>query len=223
MRPFVRDFVAEVAAAMTLEEPIVEIGSRPAEGQEEIADLRRLFPGRPYFGCDIQDGVGVDQVEDIHALSFGAGTVGTVLCLDTLEHVADPLTAMREVHRVLKPGGTAVISSHMFMPIHAHPWDYWRFTPEGFGLVLAPFESRLVLAHGWALMPDTVLGIGVKGPGRLEATMFPRTTGRIESWGQDGSVDLGPIRFGTRQAWKFALAATQSSVRARIGRRRRHA
>lgn len=218
MRPFVRDFVVEVAAASTLPDPIVEIGSRPAEGQEEIADLRRLFPGRDYIGCDIQPGPGVDRVEDIHALTFGPESVGTVLCLDTLEHVGDPLSALREVHRVLRPGGMVVISSHMFMPIHAHPWDYWRFTPEGFGLLLEPFETRLVLAHGWSLMPDTVLGVGIKGPGRLDAAMFPRTAERIATWGTDDAVDLGPIRFGTRQAWAFALAATRRSAAVRLAR-----
>ena len=65
-----------------------------------------------------------------------------MICLETLEHVADPIRAVEEMHRVLRPGGVLAISSLMFFPIHAHPWDYWRFTPEGFERLLEPFESR---------------------------------------------------------------------------------
>ena len=71
------------------------------------------------------------------------------------------------VHRVtgvLEPGGVLAISSLMFFPIHAHPWDYWRFTPEAFELLLAPFESRLVIAQGASILPEGIFGVGVKGP-----------------------------------------------------------
>lgn len=217
MRQFVRDFVVEAIDRLPMQEPVVEIGSRPAAGQEEMADLRPLLDGRSFIGCDIQEGTGVDRIEDIHALTFEDDSVGTVFALDTVEHVANPLLALQEVHRVLKPGGVAVISSHMFMPIHAHPWDYWRFTPEGFGLLLAPFETRLVMANGWELMPDTVLGVGVKGPSPdLTPECFPLTAERIRTWGEHLPVDLGPFRLGTRQTWGLALKATAEAARRRM-------
>jgi hypothetical protein len=107
----------------------------------------------------------------------------------------------------------------MFMPIHAHPWDYWRFTPEGFGLLLAPFQTQLVLANGWELMPDTVFGIGVKGPFEgLRQELFPRTDEQIRCWGQELPVDLGPIRLGTRQLWRMTLDASLDAARRRLHR-----
>lgn len=217
MRPFVKDFVVEAIERLPLADPIVEIGSRPASGQEEIADLRPLLAGHDFLGTDIQEGPGVDQVEDIHGLTFKDDSIGSIFALDTLEHVADPIRGMQEVYRVLKPGGVTVITSHMFMPIHAHPWDYWRFTPEAFSLLLEPFESRLVLANGWELMPDTVIGIGVKGPmPELTEELFPQLMARINSWGAGLPIDLGPIRMNTRQAWRMALGATGGSVRRRL-------
>jgi len=214
MRPFIRDFVVEAIDRLPIAEPIVELGSRPAPGQEELADLRPLFPGREYIGCDIQPGVGVDRIEDIHAMTFADDSVGTVLALDTIEHVADPLKALREIHRVLKPSGVVIVTSHMFMPIHAHPWDYWRFTPEAFALLLEPFETTLVMANGWSLMPDTVMGVGVKGPfPDLSPETFPATTERIRRWGEHLPIDLGPIRLSTRQAWGFAFQATGTAAK----------
>jgi len=220
MRNVVRAFMTDVAEQLPLLEPIVEIGARPAEGQEAITDLRSLFPGREYVGCDIQDGPGVDRIEDVHQLSFADGSVGTVLAADTLEHVADPIRALQEIHRVLKPGGTVAITSVMFFVIHAHPWDFWRFTPEGFDRLLAPFETRLVAAHGWDLMPETVLGVGVKGPADAPLTLdrLPRTAAAVRSWGQAKPVDLGPMRLSLRELWGLTGRETLGALRRRASR-----
>src|SRR5690606_11290226 len=187
-------------------EPLVEIGARAAEGQEGIADLRSIFGAGDHIGCDIQEGPGVDRIEDVHALSFEDASVGTIICLETLEHVADPLRAVAEMHRALRPGGVLAISSLMFFPIHAHPWDYWRFTPEGFDLLLQPFESRLVVAQGWDLMPEGVFGIGVKGPDPdLGPHRLPRTQRIADHWGRGKRVDFGPMRLSVRELWGHTL------------------
>jgi SAM-dependent methyltransferase len=216
MRPAVLEFARDVAASFPIAEPLVEIGARAAEGQEDIADLRSVFGAAEHIGCDIQEGTGVDRIEDVHALSFADDSVGTVICLETLEHVADPLRAVAEMHRVLRPGGVLAISSLMFFPIHAHPWDYWRFTPEGFELLLQPFESRLVVAQGWDLMPEGVFGIGVKGPADLRPEHLPRTTEIARTWGEGKRVDLGPMRMSVRELWGFTLDQTRAALRTRL-------
>ena len=214
-----RNFARDVAENFELEQPIVEMGARAAEGQEDIADVRSLYAAGEYIGCDIQPGPGVDRIEDIHALSFTNDSVGTVLAFETLEHVADPIRAMEEVHRVLKPGGIAVVSSVMFFPIHAHPWDYWRFTPEGFDLVLRPFETRLVVPVGYELLPEAVFGLGVKGPfDHLVPERLPRTWQAHREWGSELPVDFGPIRLTTRQLWKYTLHYTRLAAMRRAQR-----
>jgi SAM-dependent methyltransferase len=219
MRPLIRDFVQDVVERLPIADPVVEIGSRPAEGQEEIANIRAMFNGHEFIGCDIQEGTNVDRVEDIHQLTFADDSIGTVITVDTLEHVADPLRALKEIHRVLKPGGVVAISSVMFFPIHAHPWDYWRFTPEGFALLLEPFESSLVMAFGHELLPEGVMGVGVKGPmPDLNQQRFPRTDRWCREWGKGLPIDFGPFRMTYRDLWVRTLRETAKAVRNRARR-----
>lgn len=200
-------------------EPLVEVGARAAAGQEDIADVRPLFGAAEHIGCDIQPGPGVDRIEDIHHLTFADESVGTVLSFETLEHVADPIRAVEEMYRVLRPGGVLAMSSLMFFPIHEHPWDYWRFTPEAFGLLLEPFESRLVIAQGCPSLPEGIFGIGVKGPfPTLSPALLPRTQRTATTWADGLPVDFGPLRMTTRQLWGYTLHYTGKALRRRLAR-----
>ena len=81
MRPHLREFLELCAETLECAEPIVEIGSFQVAGQEKIANLRPLFVGKQYIGCDMQPGPGVDRLEDIHQLSFRRGEVGLATVL----------------------------------------------------------------------------------------------------------------------------------------------
>ena len=162
MRSIVREFVEIVASTLPIAEPVYEFGALQVRGQEGFADLRPFFPGAKYVGTDVRAGPGVDVVLDIHETNIRTGCVGTALVMDTLEHVAFPHRALEEMHRVLRPGGLVVISSHMNWPIHSFPNDYWRFTPQGFAILLRSFSQILVESAGDELSPNTVVGLGVK-------------------------------------------------------------
>jgi SAM-dependent methyltransferase len=220
MRYAAFEFARDVAEQFPIAEPVVELGARAAEGQEGYADLRSVFNAKEHIGCDIQAGPGVDRIEDIHALTFADESVGTVLCFETLEHVADPIRAVGELHRILRPGGVLAISSVMFFPIHAHPWDFWRFTPEGFAKLLAPFPRSFVMAHGYDDLPEGVYGIGVKGDDPdLGRHRLPRLAHIADHWADGLPVDFGPIRLRTRDLWRHTLRESAGAVRRRLSRR----
>jgi len=163
VRDTIRHFVRLVAEFLPIHEPIVEFGALQVAGQQGFADLRPLFAGKQYLGTDVRAGPGVDRILDLHNIDLDAESVGTALALETLEHVEFPHRALQEIHRVLRPGGIAVITSHMNCPIHLHPSDYWRFTPFGFVSLLQPFSESYVDSAGEQSFPHTVVGIGFKG------------------------------------------------------------
>ncbi len=167
MRGNIRACVQAVAETLTIPQPLIEIGSFQVEGQSYVANLRPLFADSDYTGCDMRPGPGVDRIEDVHQLSFATDTVGTVLMLETLEHVKNPVQALAEMFRVLRPGGLVVISSVMDFPVHEFPADYWRFAPQGFELLLESFSPRRVYIQGLPLFPHSLVGVGIK-PGAAE-------------------------------------------------------
>jgi SAM-dependent methyltransferase len=77
-----------------------------------------------------------DVVGDAIALPFRAASADAVLCTEVIEHVPDPGALVAEAHRVLKPGGSLLLSSPFTWHLHDEPHDYWRFTEYGLRLLL---------------------------------------------------------------------------------------
>ncbi len=73
----------------------------------------------------------VDCWSDALALPFADASFDSVLCNEVLEHVTDPARLFAEAARVLKPGGTLVLSTPQTWGLHEEPHDYWRFTCLG--------------------------------------------------------------------------------------------
>jgi len=178
MRQRIKDLVSIVASTLPIEEPIYEFGSLQVSGQEGFSDLRPLFPGMEYVGADMRQGIGVDQILNLHKINLPPESVGTVICLDTLEHVEYPHRALEEIHRILKPDGIAIISSVMYFPIHYQPYDYWRFTPEAFRSLLKPFADAFIGYAGKDDFPHTVIGVGFKG----DVPKLSEFTTRYKEW-----------------------------------------
>jgi SAM-dependent methyltransferase len=72
--------------------------------------------GADYITADIESPLAKVKM-DIHKIPFDANTFDVVLCNHVLEHVRDDIQAMREIHRVLKPGGFAILQVPFFNPI----------------------------------------------------------------------------------------------------------
>lgn len=192
MREYIKEFVKICAETLPIQEPVYEFGSLQVPGQEVFADLRHIFLGKEYVGCDMQEGPGVDRILNLHNIDLPSETVGTVLLMDTLEHVELVRTAVEETHRILKPDGILVASSVMKFPIHDFPYDYWRFTPEAFKSLLKPFSSSFVGFAGNKQFPHTVVGIGFKSP--VPEKQMNNFIGKFENWKKRWRRPPGKLR-----------------------------
>ena len=164
MRDHNKAFCQLITESFDCPGPVYEFGSYQVEGQVDYADLRSMFPGKPYVGCDMRPGPGVDRVEDVSRISLNDGAAGTVLCIETFEHVFEVRRAFDEVFRVLKPGGLFVITSPLNFRIHGYPDDYWRMTPSCLRRMLEPYAARLSGFQGYHKFPHSVMGLAFKSP-----------------------------------------------------------
>lgn len=72
--------------------------------------------GENYITADIESPLAKVKM-DIHNIPFPDQTFDVVLCNHVLEHVKNDIQAMREIARVLKPGGFAILQVPFFFPI----------------------------------------------------------------------------------------------------------
>lgn len=74
-----------------------------------------------------------------------------VIADQVLEHVPQPLAALRNIHDMLKPGGYALVATPFLFRVHARPYDYSRWTKDGLAelLVEAGFNRDAVEAFAW--------------------------------------------------------------------------
>ena len=72
--------------------------------------------GSQYITADLESPLAKVKM-DIHNMPFADNTFEACLCNHVMEHVQDDIKAMQEIHRVLKPGGWAIIQVPFFPPV----------------------------------------------------------------------------------------------------------
>jgi len=92
----------------------------------------------------------VDVVADICNTPFKDGTVDGVVCEDVLEHIARAPQLLKEISRVLKPGGLLMLKVPFLYPYHSSPDDFYRWTESGIRYALEKngFHVKESGAHG---------------------------------------------------------------------------
>lgn len=114
----------------------------------------------------------LDYQSDIQNMPLENESFDTVLSAEVLEHVPDPEKALREIYRVLKPGGKLVISIPHLMYLHNEPNDFYRYTKYGLRTLLERVgftveylqPSGSIFSFLQGIIATTVVGVTYKIP-----------------------------------------------------------
>ncbi len=151
--------------------PVFDLGTNKRFAKQ-VGLVRSLFDERQYFAAgfqsprDIPDACDFDcDIQDM--CEIADGQAGSILCMSVLEHLPSPERAVREMARILRPGGIAIVSVPFFISYHGkarrmenpviargtavqvdsrhdHYGDFWRFTHEGLALLFSKAEFSRV-------------------------------------------------------------------------------
>ena len=103
----------------------------------------------PYVRADISPGEGIDLVTDSRGLLPDQPTASydVVFSTQVLEHVPEPAKYLAEAFRLVRPGGSLVLTTHGFFPEHGCPDDYYRWT--GYGLKRVVEDAGFVVEENY--------------------------------------------------------------------------
>jgi SAM-dependent methyltransferase len=161
-----------------------------------------------YVGVDVSgaaiklarlNGLDARQIDDAGELPFADESFDAAICIEVLEHLLEPDRAAAEVHRVLRPGGTLLVSAPNAV--------YWRFRAE---FVLGRWDPRgdpLSRTEPWrdphirffspSLMKRMLHGIGFRDVevGAHGGRLLDHISERPTAFGQSPAYRMAERRF----------------------------
>jgi SAM-dependent methyltransferase len=175
-----------------------------------------LSPGSAvttYIGMDLENNsyvVDPDLKWNGQTIPLEDNSVQSAIATEVLEHCADPTRLLREVNRVMSPGGFIFVTVPFLWPLHDNPYDEYRYTPfslerhfrdGGFQ------EIRLTALGGWDAALATMLGLWVRrrSMGSLRRRVLQRLL--LPVYRRLIDLDSPPTDFG-RSCMITGLAAT---------------
>jgi SAM-dependent methyltransferase len=141
-REIFRRWISALPAAKLM---ILDVGGR-------LQPYRELLDGRiqRYISVDIRRTPVVDVIAAGERIPFAADSFDLILCTQMLEYVPEPKIVLAEIHRVLRPGGTLMVSAPAAQPRDADE-ECWRFQPAGLRKLLAVYAEVEVVPEGGSI------------------------------------------------------------------------
>ena len=155
-------FLDQMIKAGHVSGSVLEIGSRDWQDGDGNMSRPVADAGLQWEGCDLQAGPGVDFTldllddEEVAALDR---SWSTVLLFNLLEHVYDPISALRNAMSLVEPGGACVVCGPAVWELHYFPKDFWRPMPDFYWEFAArtscqiPQDGMTWILNEWPYVP----------------------------------------------------------------------
>ena len=127
-----------------------------------------------YVGLDIE--TALDYSDTIasyvtwngETMPFNDKSFDCVFATEVMEHIPKPTIYLKELYRVLKPGGTFFFTVPFLWPLHETPHDEYRYTPYALERILREVGFSEVAQEplgGWHASMAQMLGLWWKRSG----------------------------------------------------------
>jgi hypothetical protein len=177
MRREEAEWIAATLAGLATEEisPLLEIASADLQYRtisqphiEELVHRPLRARGVRMVHSDIKKGDGIDIAGDLYESStqsrLAAVGARSILCCNTLPHVADPASFIAACDGLLAPGGWMVVTTPLSYPYTPDPIDrYFRPTPDQLALLFPGYK----VVESATLVSDTHLAEVLRQPNPL--------------------------------------------------------
>ncbi|MEI6243420.1 MAG: glycosyltransferase [Acidobacteriota bacterium] len=172
------------ASLPSLSGTLLDVGCGQMPYRELVLEHAQV---RKYIGLDIrnpgyQKGQQPDLFWDGVTIPLAEASVDSVIATELFEHLPDIDAVLREIGRVLKPGGTLFFTVPFLWPLHDSPYDFCRYTPFSLRRHLegSDFDVRNISAlGGWNASLAQMIGLWLNRSG-LNATDRARLFSEFE-------------------------------------------
>jgi SAM-dependent methyltransferase len=156
--------------------------------------FKHLFTGvDTYTGLDLEDsqhGLSKpDVVFDGVTIPFPDRHFDAVISFEVVDDLKSPTEQLREIHRVLKPGGRLMLTTSFVWELHEEPHDIARYTPHGL--------ENLLKESGFDVIMQSTKGHYARVLGQMSAMYWYQTLQKLPLGVLPGVAIAGLIQLTT--------------------------
>ena len=129
----------------------IPVGAKILDVGAGCAPYRKLFRHCEYFAQDFglepsTQGkyTQLDYVCDITDIPVGDDSFDAIVCTEVLEHLPEPIKAVQEISRVVRPNGIVLITAPLISHLHQQPYHFYGgYTPFWYEEILKRYNLKV--------------------------------------------------------------------------------
>lgn len=177
----------EAYLRMLLDDGVVRSPCLEAGAGEDSHTVKPMLAryGVTWFGTDLRKSradlyaVDLEASPQVIAAAFDGRRFASVLLMNVIEHVFDPVRVLDNVFSLVEPGGHCVVVAPTVWPVHYYPLDCWRVNPNLFE-EYAKRRGHELLPRYFNFVSPAITPVDRDADGN--AALPPPTRSRVAYW-----------------------------------------